>query len=359
MFYHLGALYLLDPSKPYLTSIIDVNLIQSLTFASAKYGWIGVQVFFVISGMVIAASLDGKTWQDYARSRFLRLYPGVWVCTAISMACIIATHQSEASHWFSLWMRSSLISPIGPWVDGAYWTLPVEITFYGIMLVGIGRTPRTSILVAVALCLMSTLFWSLYLWAPTDSALAHWTGKVAGTFRFDVAFFQYGIYFGIGILVNRLGSRLAKFAVLAACAPICFIQIDKIAQHATEYMNAPVSSWVPFVIWLTAISLILLSTEWNELIHTKLSQRTVAWIRQIGLATYPLYLLHVTVGFAVMYVGSQVGIAALPNWLLGFAAPIALSLWVADNVEPAVRRRTALALDRITSSGRAAKAFRN
>ena len=100
------------------------------------------------------------------------------------------------------------------------------------MLVGIGRTPRTSILVAVALCLMSTLFWSLYLWAPTDSALAHWTGKVAGTFGFDVAFFQYGIYFGIGISGQSPGIRACQIAVLAACAPICFIQIDKIAQHA-------------------------------------------------------------------------------------------------------------------------------
>lgn len=359
MFYHLGALYLVDPNKPYLMSIIDVSAIRQLAFASAIYGWIGVQVFFVISGMVIAASLDGKTWQDYVRSRFLRLYPGVWVCTAISMICVVGSHQSEASQWFPLWLRSSIIFPVGPWVDGAYWTLPVEILFYGIMLTAIGRNRQIPALIAVTLCLISTIFWSVYSWAPQGGLFWRWTEKVAGTFRFDVAFLQYAIYFGIGILLTHLKSLPKKFIALTACAPICFIQINKIAQHASEYMGTQVSSWTPFVIWVTAISLILLSSEWNELIRAKLSKRAILLIRQIGLATYPLYLLHVTVGFAVIHLGTKMGLSTIPSWSIGLATAIVLSFWVANRIEPIVRRSTAASIDRLTAYNSNPKAFRN
>lgn len=360
MFYHLGALYLVDPSKPYLMSIIDVSAIHQLAFASAKYGWIGVQIFFVISGMVIAASLDGKTWQDYVRSRFLRLYPGVWVCTAISIICVAGTHQTEASQWLlPLWLRSSIIFPVGPWVDGAYWTLPVEILFYGIMLTAIGRNRRFPALIAVTLCLISTIFWSVYSWAPQESLFLRWTEKVAGTFRFDVAFIQYAIYFGIGILVTQLKSLPKKLIALTACTPICFIQINKIAQHASEYMDTQVSGWIPFVIWVTAISLILLSSEWNELIRAKLNKRAILLIRQIGLATYPLYLLHVTVGFAVMHLGTKIGLSTIPSWSIGLFVPIALSFWVANRIEPIVRRWTNASIDRLIAYNSNPKTFRN
>ena len=40
------------------------------------FGWIGVQIFFVISGIVIANSARLATPFRFAVSRFLRLYPG-------------------------------------------------------------------------------------------------------------------------------------------------------------------------------------------------------------------------------------------------------------------------------------------
>ena len=39
-------------------------------------GWVGVQIFFVLSGYVIAASAQSGSAGDFVRSRFLRLFPG-------------------------------------------------------------------------------------------------------------------------------------------------------------------------------------------------------------------------------------------------------------------------------------------
>jgi peptidoglycan/LPS O-acetylase OafA/YrhL len=352
MLYHLGALYLRDPSKPYLLDKINTGLIESITLSWAKYGWVGVQVFFVISGIVIAASVDGKTWWDYSRSRILRLYPGVWLCTGISMLCIIGSHQSDASTWLNLWIRSSVIFPFSPWVDGAYWTLPVEITFYSLMLLCIGRTPKMSIIIGVILCLMGAAFWSAYKLAPPDSTLYFWASKIAGKFRFDAAFIQYSIYFGLGILINRINSPIGKISVLAACSPICLIQISQTAQHGADYLNTPLSGLTPFAIWICTTLLIIASIEWNDDLLKRANQSTKNIIRRIGLTTYPLYLTHVTVSFATINISSHLGFTSLLSWTLGLCTPIILSIWIADQLEPAIRRKTASIIDSISTKWR-------
>ena len=43
-------------------------------------GWIGVEIFFVISGFVIAWTASEATSASFARSRFLRLAPGELDC---------------------------------------------------------------------------------------------------------------------------------------------------------------------------------------------------------------------------------------------------------------------------------------
>src|SRR5574342_204249 len=53
-------------------------------FVVASYGWVGVPLFFIISGFVIPMSSWGRTPAQFAVSPFVRLFPAYW-------ACIIAT----------------------------------------------------------------------------------------------------------------------------------------------------------------------------------------------------------------------------------------------------------------------------
>ena len=47
-----------------------------------RYGWLGVQLFFLISGCVVLLSAQGKTVRQFVISRVTRLYPAFWVaCT--------------------------------------------------------------------------------------------------------------------------------------------------------------------------------------------------------------------------------------------------------------------------------------
>jgi peptidoglycan/LPS O-acetylase OafA/YrhL len=59
----------------------DVN---EVTFAALvpyfKYGFLGVQLFFVISGFVIACSAENRTALEFGIARIARIYPGFLVC---------------------------------------------------------------------------------------------------------------------------------------------------------------------------------------------------------------------------------------------------------------------------------------
>src|ERR1700761_8067138 len=52
-------------------------------------GWVGVEIFFVISGFVIAYSASGATPWAFLRSRLLRLYPSAWVCATATLVTVL------------------------------------------------------------------------------------------------------------------------------------------------------------------------------------------------------------------------------------------------------------------------------
>ena len=61
-------------------SPIKYTLLEPFT----KYGFLGVQIFFIISGYVVMMSAHGKSLKQFIFSRAIRLYPAFWIaCTSI------------------------------------------------------------------------------------------------------------------------------------------------------------------------------------------------------------------------------------------------------------------------------------
>src|ERR1700738_3983155 len=52
--------------------------------AVTKYGFLGVQVFFFISGIVILNSASSGSARRFAISRMVRLYPAYWACVTVT-----------------------------------------------------------------------------------------------------------------------------------------------------------------------------------------------------------------------------------------------------------------------------------
>lgn len=109
------------------------------------WGALGVQLFFIISGFVIYASLENtKNYRDFIVKRFLRLSPAMLICSTIIFVFFRFLYTGEGyanSKLFSNYLiANTFIDPTFInifygrvryyYLDGAFWSLWVEICFY-------------------------------------------------------------------------------------------------------------------------------------------------------------------------------------------------------------------------------------
>lgn len=178
-----GVRHAVKPKKEHLAGIDLVRFLAAVSVAAfhltwrnrgapwiMPFGWVGVEVFFVISGLVIAGSACNATTRSFAVNRFLRLYPGAWCAVAISTAVLIFLPAKSYAllgidahfTWHALgdsFLLCSVPFLSNPYLSSAYWTLPIELAFYLIVLLMIddGRIGQIQKL-AFALILWSSIY---------------------------------------------------------------------------------------------------------------------------------------------------------------------------------------------------------
>jgi peptidoglycan/LPS O-acetylase OafA/YrhL len=92
----------------------------------AKYGFLGVQLFFVISGFVIAYSTEHRTAVEFCIARIARIYPGFIVCMTLTFLMTLAAGAPHFEAGVRQWLANILIVAPAfkqPFMDGAYWSL--------------------------------------------------------------------------------------------------------------------------------------------------------------------------------------------------------------------------------------------
>jgi peptidoglycan/LPS O-acetylase OafA/YrhL len=95
----------------------------------AKYGMFGVQLFFLISGLVILISAQGQDFRGFVVARIVRLYPAFWICCTISALVAFADPLLGWPEY--LYNMTMLPDPhYVPLINQAYWSLVVEAKFY-------------------------------------------------------------------------------------------------------------------------------------------------------------------------------------------------------------------------------------
>lgn len=298
------------------------------------WGWVGVQVFFVISGFVIAYSAENATAFSYFRSRFTRLMPAVWICSTLTFAALLALNQPVVDTTMRL-AKSWVIWPGAGWVDGMYWTLVVEIVFYALVF---------ALLCFKAFRRIEILGWGLVLLSAAYAGVRSQGHEIAGA---QYLLLQSGVFFGLGIglwltLLHRPSPT--RSGLVAAGLIVGCIEIFQTAAEKAAAMSVTSGVFPPVLVWLACIAALWASVHWRDQVSKALG-RWSGPIRIIGLTTYPLYLLHNIPGaWAVTFLVDQ-GTPRFVALALGMVCVIALSAAVAALIEPRVQKWVRGAID--------------
>lgn len=329
--YHLGFKAWSVPNYA-IGELMEVQPALQPWWSLSWFGWVGVQVFFVLSGFVIAFSSEGAAVTKFAKSRFLRLAPALWISIPVCAITLLLWGMSPEKVAF-LSVKTAVLAPQGPWIAGQIWTLAIEVMFYGaIGMLLVANSFRRIEALAYILTAASSAYW-----------LALETGLVADTAGriTQLLLLQHGCYFALGLtiwLISRLGLTIGRVAICAVCIVVAWFQIDAtlLAEHPGYGLHDEVI--VPFAWWLFMVALMAASVRYNAEI-VRLLPRSGPAIRTLGIMTYPLYLLHYHVGGAAMIAADDLGASPSVGFAAAIISSIAAAYVSAQFVEPYVTSR--------------------
>lgn len=121
----------------YLYSAIARGRTPNVSFSPfsewAKYGYLGVELFFMISGFVIVQSARDLTFRQFIIKRFFRLYPSYWLALLLIFAVTSfgfwkRPGPSAQELYFNLTMFPTAFGQ--SWLDAAHWFLARQLQFY-------------------------------------------------------------------------------------------------------------------------------------------------------------------------------------------------------------------------------------
>lgn len=248
----------------------------------AHWGWLGVDVFFVISGFIIPYSLMRSGYSfpnDYLRfltKRIVRLHPP-YLFVVIVMLCLSVrtTHppfenilKSFGTHLF---LANGILGI--PWLNNVFWSLAIELQYYiliGIVCPVLMGSRRMAYLGVAGILAVSLL--------PISQALV----------------FPHLPLFACGILAllritDRIQGRLYLFGLLLAGAACC-MSLGK-PQALAGVMTA--------------------------LIISELKISVPQWLSLLGAISYSLYLLHpILIGILGTWPSSLLGDSSFAQLLV-------------------------------------------
>lgn len=327
-------------------------------------GFVGVDVFFVISGFVVAHSVsDVRTgsFREYFfwfyRRRFLRILPAIYLYVLVAVALgILVLPTSDVTRYVETTGIASLFGAsnfILLWKAGSYfatsseyntfthtWSLAVEEQYYFLFPVfsywlivrkpGSPRLAKLSVAAVVAVCLLSLV--SAWYFTHRWPAFAFY---MLPTRLWEL---------GIGFLLRYQGLRLVRGVAVAGRSPIvaaCSVPVLGALLVSLVVTSADAFPWpgalVPCFATAALIAIVWLAPGgWLD----RLLQLRV--LRFFGDLSYSLYLWHWGV---VVLMRWTVGLDTLPLQLIAIVSMLALALMSYHLVERPLRHdRRLLAL---------------
>lgn len=265
------------------------------------YGYLGVPIFFAISGFVIAHSAQERDRYSFATARLARLWPAFLLCMTVTIAT-----SGEAPDLLRL-AANITMAPRAfgqqPF-DAVYWSLMFEMLFYGYvgaLLIGRNFTRR--------------LHWFCWAWLAACALNLAYPLPAKVILSLD-----WAAYFCVGCAVWLMQQRVRGAMTLwLASSVVATIAAAMQTRFDPVIAGAIVGGFALALPWLAA------------------NRPSTTVGLTLGAMSYPLYLLHHEFGDAVQ---TEWGLAAS-------VAIVLLTSWAVTRIEPygsAAIKRAAAAL---------------
>ena len=246
-----------------------------------KYMYLGVSLFFMLSGFVITYSGNKKSVKAFLILRGVRLYPAFWFCMLITFvgASILFGDPRLSTTWRDAILNTTMLpSYFGAhMVDGVYWTLLVEIKFYILFSLFMGLKKWVK------------LEWSLFAWMLIYSI---------NQFVFKVPLAHLIAYpesplFMIGILLYLLALEgIDIFRMVALVVALVFTFQHEQNRALANALNFGMVFEMKYI--FPVIVCFVVAVWFAAKIPVS------KWVQRLGDLTYPFYLLHDYLGLILI-----------------------------------------------------------
>ncbi len=150
-----------------------------------SFGWLGVPIFFVLSGYLLGGKLEAVKMDRlellyFFRNRFARIYPAVWV--QISILVLVSLYVNGLVYdydYYQLLMNALLLINLPPDfikpMNGVWWTLPIELAFYMVLPFIVFFKRKMGGFFVFFVALLVTVLWRIYIFNKYsgDNYLVH------------------------------------------------------------------------------------------------------------------------------------------------------------------------------------------
>ncbi|MFZ1870701.1 MAG: acyltransferase [Steroidobacteraceae bacterium] len=288
-----------------------------------QFGSFGVDLFFILSGFVIAMIADNKSSpMQFAADRITRVVPLYWILTTATLVAVAIAPRlfTETTANAADYIRSLLFIPyfkrggaLQPML-GVGWTLNYEMLFYALSTIALLSAPRRYF--ARTTTALVCAVWLVGMALPKASAYHLFFTQNGLLFEFIFGIFAWNI----------------KGAAFWRHIPKSFILLVALASYVTmSYMEVIAAPFRPLSFGLPALLIVLAAFQLESAL-VRLPGRLVTLLVHIGDASYATYLTHLyCVDFGKRIIGAHIGIASVTS-APGAAMLIAVSLAVGSLV---------------------------
>jgi peptidoglycan/LPS O-acetylase OafA/YrhL len=303
--------------QPVLNGVVNDNAFWPLPVAS-RFGYLGVTLFFMISGFVILWSSQARSSGEFVISRIARLFPSFWICVLVTALVVAAARGPEPLSFRTVALNLTMIpGRFGvPFVDGVYWTLFVELKFY--ILIFLVLLTGT----------MEHIEMLLVLWLAVTAVS---TFGMAPKWLASLALHPFGPYFISGCLFYLLRARGVSVFRVMALIVACGLGAAYAVKEQPEFLHEIITPLSSFVV---ASSVVLFHALFAAIALIPNILPPSRWWYWLGGLTYPLYLLHNRVGKII-----SARLSARHSGWVSLAVELVIALVAAAIIAAAVERR--------------------